>query len=61
MLKTALCDSLGIGVPIVLAPMAVLASPALLAAAVSGNGGLGSIGTLFRTTATIKRGMIDWK
>jgi nitronate monooxygenase/enoyl-[acyl-carrier protein] reductase II len=55
MLKTALCDALGIEVPIVLAPMAVLASPALLAAAVSGNGGLGSIGTLFRPTATIKR------
>jgi nitronate monooxygenase/enoyl-[acyl-carrier protein] reductase II len=55
MLKTALCDVLGIEVPIILAPMAVFSSPAEIAAAVSNHGGLGSIGTLFRTTAAIKR------
>jgi nitronate monooxygenase/enoyl-[acyl-carrier protein] reductase II len=55
MLKTALCDALGIEIPIILAPMAVFASPAELAAAVSNNGGLGSIATLFRATASIKR------
>ncbi len=55
MLKTALCDALGIEIPIILAPMAVFASPAELAAAVSDNGGLGSIATLFRATASIKR------
>jgi nitronate monooxygenase/enoyl-[acyl-carrier protein] reductase II len=55
MLKTALCDALGIEMPIILAPMAVFDSPAELAAAVSNNGGLGSIATLFRPTAAIKR------
>jgi enoyl-[acyl-carrier protein] reductase II len=55
MLKTALCDVLGIEMPIILAPMAVFASPAALAAAVSNNGGLGSVATLFRSTAAIKR------
>src|SRR5262245_52093738 len=56
MLKTALCDALGIEMPIILAPMAVIASPAELAAAVSNNGGLGTVATLFRATAVIKRG-----
>ena len=55
MLNTPLCDALGIEMPIILAPMAVLVSPAMLAAAVSNNGGLGSIATLFRPTAVIKR------
>src|SRR5262245_44311131 len=55
MLKTALCKVLGIEKPIILAPMAVFASPAALAAAVSHNGGLGTVATLFRPTAAIKR------
>src|SRR5262245_59843026 len=54
MLKTALCDLLGIEVPIILAPMGT-ATSAEFAAAVSNQGGLGGIGTLFRTTAAIKR------
>jgi Nitronate monooxygenase len=54
-LKTALCDVLGIDVPIILAPMAVFASPAEMAASVSNCGGLGSLATLFRATAAIKR------
>jgi len=41
-------------VPIILAPMGTCTS-AELAAAVSNEGGLGGIGTLFRTTAAIKR------
>lgn len=54
MLKTRLCDLFGIEVPIILAPMGTCTS-AELAAAVSNEGGLGGIGTLFRTTAAIKR------
>jgi enoyl-[acyl-carrier protein] reductase II len=54
MLKTPLCDLLGIDVPIVLAPMGSCTS-AELAAAFSNLGGLGGIGSLFRTTAAIKR------
>lgn len=54
MLKTPLCDLLGIDVPIILAPMGSCTS-AELAAAASNEGALGSIGTLFRTTAAIKR------
>jgi enoyl-[acyl-carrier protein] reductase II len=54
MLKTRLCDLLGIEVPIILAPMGSCTS-AGLAAAVSNAGGLGGIGSLFRTTAAIKR------
>jgi nitronate monooxygenase len=42
-LRTALCDRLGIDVPIVQAPMGTLAVPAL-AAAVSNAGGLGMLG-----------------
>src|SRR5262245_36139201 len=55
MLSTVLCDVLGIDVPIIPGPMAVFAAPAAMAAAVSNSGGLGSIGTLFRSTAEIKR------
>ena len=55
LLSTVLCDVLGIDVPIILGPMAVFAAPAAMAAAVSNSGGLGSIGTLFRSTAEIKR------
>jgi enoyl-[acyl-carrier protein] reductase II len=54
MLKTPLCDLFGVDVPIILAPMGSCTS-AELAAAVSNQGGLGGIGTLFRTTAAIKR------
>ena len=53
MLKTPLCDLLGIEVPIILAPMGS-ATSAEFAAAVSNQGGLGGIGSLFRTTAAIK-------
>ena len=54
MLKTSLCDILGIDVPIILAPMGT-ATSAEFAAAVSNEGGLGGIGSLFRTTAAVKR------
>ena len=54
MLKTPLCDILGIDVPIILAPMGS-ATSAEFAAAVCNQGGLGGIGSLFRTTAAIKR------
>jgi nitronate monooxygenase/enoyl-[acyl-carrier protein] reductase II len=54
MLKTPLCDLFGIEVPIVLAPMGTCTS-AELAAAVSNEGGLGGVGSLFRTTVAIKR------
>jgi nitronate monooxygenase/enoyl-[acyl-carrier protein] reductase II len=54
MLKTPLCDVFGIEVPIILAPMGTCTS-AELAAAVSNEGGLGGIGSLFRTTAAVKR------
>jgi enoyl-[acyl-carrier protein] reductase II len=54
MLQTPLCDLFGIEVPIILAPMGTCTS-AELAAAVSNNGGLGGIGSLFRTTASVKR------
>ena len=54
MLKTSLCDRFGIEVPIILAPMGTCTSAAL-AAAVSNEGGLGGIGSLFRTTAAVKR------
>src|SRR5712691_2197005 len=54
MLKTRLCELLGLDVPIILAPMGTCTS-AELAAAVSNEGGLGGIGSLFRPTATVKR------
>src|SRR6266478_8177208 len=54
MLTTPLCDLFGIEVPIILAPMGTCTS-AELAAAVSNEGGLGGIGSLFRPTATVKR------
>jgi NAD(P)H-dependent flavin oxidoreductase YrpB (nitropropane dioxygenase family) len=44
----------GIEVPIILAPMGTCTS-AELAAAVSNEGGLGGIGSLFRTTAAVRR------
>ena len=54
MLRTRLCDLLGIEVPIILAPMGS-ATSAEFAAAVSNEGGLGGIGSLFRASAAIKR------
>jgi len=54
MLKTPLCDLLGIDVPIILAPMGTCTSGEF-AAAVSNEGGLGGVGSLFRTTTAIKR------
>jgi enoyl-[acyl-carrier protein] reductase II len=54
MLRTPLCDVLGIEVPIILAPMGS-ASSAEFAAAASNEGALGSVGSLFRTNAAIKR------
>ena len=54
MLKTPLCDLFNIEVPIILAPMGSCTS-AEFAAAVSNAGGLGSIGTLARTTAAVRR------
>jgi enoyl-[acyl-carrier protein] reductase II len=55
MLRTRLCDVLGIDVPIILAAMGGTASSAEFAAAASNQGALGSIGSLFRTTAAVKR------
>jgi len=54
MFKTPLCDVFGIDVPIILAPMGTCTS-AEFAAAVSNEGGLGGIGSLFRSTAAVKR------
>jgi enoyl-[acyl-carrier protein] reductase II len=54
MVKTPLCDLFDIETPIILAPMGTCTS-AELAAAVSNAGGLGGIGTLFRSTAAVKR------
>src|SRR5258708_33088879 len=54
MLKAPLCDLFGIEVPIILAPMGTCTS-AELAAAVSNKGGLGGVGSLFRTSAAVKR------
>lgn len=54
MLRTPLCDLLGIEHPIILAPMGS-ATSAAFAAAVSNAGGLGSIATLGRATEAIKQ------
>ena len=55
MLRTQLCDLLGIDVPIILAGMGAGATSAEFAAAVSNQGGLGSVGSLFRPTEAVKR------
>jgi enoyl-[acyl-carrier protein] reductase II len=55
MLRTRLCDLLGIDVPIILAGMGAGATSAEFAAAVSNQGGLGSVGSLFRATDAVKR------
>lgn len=54
MLKTPLCDVLGIELPIIQAAMGS-ASSGEFAAAVSNNGGLGSIGSLSRRADAVKR------
>jgi enoyl-[acyl-carrier protein] reductase II len=54
MLKTRLCEILGIDVPIILAPMGS-ATSAEFAAAASNAGALGSIGSLSRACAAVKR------
>ena len=55
MLRTRLCDLLGIDVPIILAGMGAGATSAEFAAVVSNQGGLGSVGSLFRATDAVKR------
>jgi enoyl-[acyl-carrier protein] reductase II len=55
MLRTRLCDVLGIDLPIILAGMGAGATSAEFAAAVSNQGGLGSVGSLFRATDAVKR------
>src|SRR5215471_11381480 len=55
MLRTSLCDLLGIDIPIILAGMGAGATSAEFAAAVSNQGGLGSVGSLFRTSDAVKR------
>jgi NAD(P)H-dependent flavin oxidoreductase YrpB (nitropropane dioxygenase family) len=50
-----LCDLLGIDLPITLAGMGAGATSAEFAAAVSNQGGLGSIGSLFRPTDAVRR------
>jgi nitronate monooxygenase/enoyl-[acyl-carrier protein] reductase II len=55
MLRTHLCDLLGIDVPIILAGMGAGATSAGFAAAVSNEGGLGSVGSLFCPTDAVKR------
>ena len=55
MLRTRLCDILGIDVPIILAGMGAGATSAKFAAEVSNHGGLGSVGSLFCPTDALKR------
>ena len=54
MLKTRLCQLLGLEVPIILAPMGTCTS-AELVAALSNEGGLVGFGSLVRPTSTVKR------
>src|SRR5919202_4431665 len=54
MLRTAVCDLLGIEVPIVQAAIWPATSPELVAA-VSEAGGLGSIGSVFESAEGVKR------
>jgi nitronate monooxygenase/enoyl-[acyl-carrier protein] reductase II len=55
MLRTALCDLLGIDLPIILAGMGAGATSAQFAATVSNHGGLGSVGSLFCAPDAVKR------
>ena len=56
MLRTELCDVLGIDAPIIQAGMSVHTSPALVVA-VSQAGGLGSLGTWGRSTEALRDGI----
>ena len=60
MLRTALCDLLGIEHPIIQAGMGEFTS-AELVAAVSNAGGLGSLGCAYRTMGEIKTQMATTK
>ena len=55
MLGTRLCDLLGIDLPIILAGMGAGATSAEFAAAVSNQGGLGSVCSLFRAADAVKQ------
>jgi len=55
MLRTRLCDILGIDVPIILAGMGAGATSAKFAAEVSNHGGLGNVGSLFCQTDAVKQ------
>ena len=59
MLRTRLCDLLGSDLPIILAGMGAGATSAEFAAAVSNQGGLGSVGSLFRTKGVGIQGLRD--
>ena len=54
MLRTKLCELVGIGVPVIQAGMSVFTSPSL-AAAVSNAGGLGSLGAWQRPSDQLRR------
>jgi enoyl-[acyl-carrier protein] reductase II len=56
MLRTELCDVLGIDVPVIQAGMSVHTSPALVVA-VAQAGGLGSLGAWGRTTKALREGI----
>jgi NAD(P)H-dependent flavin oxidoreductase YrpB (nitropropane dioxygenase family) len=55
MLRTRLCDLLGIDLPIILAGIGAGATSAKFAAVVYNQGGLGGVGSLFRTSDAVKR------
>lgn len=58
MLRTGLCEALGIDVPVIQAGMSIFTSPAL-AAAVSNAGGLGSLGVWQRPVEQLKRDLLE--
>ncbi len=58
MLRTALCDLVGIDVPVIQAGMSTFTSPAL-AAAVSNAGGLGSLGAWQRPAEQLRRDLVE--
>jgi nitronate monooxygenase/enoyl-[acyl-carrier protein] reductase II len=58
MLRTALCDLVGIDVPVIQAGMSTFTSPTL-AAAVSNAGGLGSLGAWQRPAEQLRRDLVE--
>ena len=58
MLRTPLCDRLGIDVPIIQAPIGRVGGPAL-AAAVSGAGGLGMLGVTYLDDAGLRASILE--